>query len=640
MMSSGPSPESAGSTYTPPLVHFVSSPPSSSVKAISPTGGTAAQDVPSNVTESIRIGKDIYTRRNQFKTNYGLADSKEIDTLRDLFNTTTGDLRKRVSDLTVDERALINKALTYRISSITRQLKEPSLRYVLAYQPLYTIKQSLEQLLSAIEGAAPPSSTAPPAAVINNTTRKGVVEYLPSILDRFAYLVTHPDKLKGAADVDKWNDILAAMMDMTPSSMSFGDKTASNASKEIVKNLSANSEKLNSNISKFKNVSDYIKSRSNQHKECTTAKEYLTKLKDALVTYQLVDTDERDTDTGSILKDRLKARFLNSMTIILSHYNRDVFNNDVYTIVNTKRVLQVYDPGPRNTERNEKKAALDTAKKKAEAAAAAAAATATAATAAATAAAAVTKAEEDLAAVTKPSPIQECLGLIESIMNNIVLSKIDGTTNPNAYGIYKFDKVMSKQLLPYITKYTDTIKGTGITEEGAPISRITTQPFMWFQLGSEMSVPSGLMAKLKTDKVTVDIFKKFIEEDKESSVFLIITYGYPLDVTGIYCLLHKYNIDDKDNKDGIKTWNDTLTANYPFTSPGSTGIFSTGASPVFAPSGGPKLSSINITKSSIPAYGINTHLSFLMLQYLTFLASVNFPVPSNDRYEKLKLPLA
>jgi hypothetical protein len=261
------------------------------------------------------------------------------------------------------------------------------------------------------------------------------------------------------------------------------------------------------------------------------------------------------------------------------------------------------------------------------------------------------------------------LSIIEGILEKVYL-KLYSTENEivqSAVGIYKLNKVDSAKLIPLLNNYRETTRGKSLPDDSMK-QQLKSQPFIWFQLGSDIVKPSSIVSGIRalfstpaapaapvppaflraaaaappppslSDQEVISLattFDNFISIDKAESVFMMVRNMFPdpNDTSSYSTLLHIY--DAAKEPDNITTWNEKLTLVKPF------GITTTGTFGVALASamitGGPRLSEIGITQW--PLYTIQTHLSFPMLQCMTFLAATNQTSEKTNRYENLVFPI-
>jgi len=245
-----------------------------------------------------------------------------------------------------------------------------------------------------------------------------------------------------------------------------------------------------------------------------------------------------------------------------------------------------------------------------------------------------------------PDLVPEYLPIIDGIINNVV-SKLNlfGAGNvDNRYkplGIYKFtSRATSDWLQAYIKTYREKSAGLAKSRD---MEQLT--PFVWFYLGSELSVPTTLAAKIATlsklktdsDEVTakVKVFTDFLKgkekgEDSKTefeSVFMIVHYCFPPEENtasaDILCRLHKYD-ESPTPIDEWNEWADTLDNKKLGVTPPAipTGVFASVNIPAALKTAvkGLTMGDIGMSATNIPNFNIQQHVSLPALQFSTLLA--------------------
>ena len=555
-----------------------------------------------NTPFTINIGGDTYTSRRRFKTVYNVNDD-ETDTLQSLFDSKGA---ARVDS--GNNQALVIKALSYRIKNITEQFSAGGPN-TLIYQPLRTIRRKLQEIVKTLKnGPTVPPGTATATPALKKTPKLDA--NLMSFLLRVGYAITHSEKIPPPF-IQKWNNFVNATSELTGTGGLLNiDKPPAPVDETKSFTISKDSFQKEGTSPPYKNVSEYLTAMtavSDRQKQFTSQIEDTIR---ALYTYQFIQESEKKAfeskNTDRIqkilpsLKTRLKTRFSNSMAIILEHYQQ-MFGPILYTTINSEPFLKIFTPSQ-----------------------------------------------------IPYFPIQTALSMIEGILKN-VYSKLYSTEPSvfhDALGIYKFDKDYSAKLLPLIRYYMETARGKSIPDDTIKI-QLTSTPFVWFQLGSDI-VYNNITLTLKTaltpppkpggvftapvataspipDETLVKLvgtFNNFINDDKSESVFMIVHNTFPS--SSYFALLHTYSANKES--DDIVEWNEKLSTSKPFVDQ-----LTTGSSGKLTITGGPRLSEIGMLQW--PSYTTQTHISFPMLQCMTFLAATNQTSEKTKRYENLVLPI-
>ena len=219
--------------------------------------------------------------------------------------------------------------------------------------------------------------------------------------------------------------------------------------------------------------------------------------------------------------------------------------------------------------------------------------------------------------------IQYSLELLQSILKTIYIKLLDTTKQNDHVGIYKLDKARSAILLPFLDKYVSEVRKVVLTDERTPIRVQTPQPFLWFQKGYDIKLPTELGAKLGTMKPTIPELKTITDffKDKDTTVFLFAQLAYPEKIENCKCLLFDYT---GPQPSALDTFNKNFKS--------ATNVSG------FGPSGY-ALMNLGMTARHIPPFDIQTHLSVSMLQFMTLLAAVNKTVVKTKQYTPNLLPV-
>jgi hypothetical protein len=402
-----------------------------------------------------------------------------------------------------------------------------------------------------------------------------------SRLLKIGYFATHTDRIK-TADIAAWNTLLDSMdaLATTPGSLLNNTKNTANETKTYPISTTALSTK------KFKKVSDYITAMTTLSDSETAFTTNVAAMLDAMRTYQFIETNDKDNflsknttkmvTVSKSIQDKLKARFSDSMMGILTYY-RQQFGETVYTEINKANIMDLFQPPL-------KKGGLK-----------------------------------------KPPivTIQYSLELLQSILKTIYIKLLNPSLQNDHVGIYKLDKARSAILLPFLDKYVSEVRKVVLTDEKTPIRVQTPQPFLWFQKGYDIKLPTALAATLDDMKPTKPELKTITDffKDKDTTVFLFAQLAYPEKIENCKCLLFDYTGPQPSVLD---------TFNKNFKS--ATNVSG------FGPSGY-ALMNLGMTARHIPPFDIQTHLSVSMLQFMTLLAAVNKTVDKTKRYTVNLLPV-